>query len=211
MPQKQVIIKNFLEAIKAHADAAKENQESFGKLAQDVEGFPRKVESALSAADSVPTDSSGFSTKVREWIKTIKKRAVKLWNTIWQMIKGLFTKLVDILSAALARLRRISLCFSPLWGFSMHFEFDPGETHGGYQNSDKYTALHDKLAGFEGVWQLIHVKCSTLLANLEFAQTFTEMSEPQSVDILLEEAAITVSDDPLIECLHAYYRGEVLS
>ncbi|EJF65008.1 hypothetical protein DICSQDRAFT_166070 [Dichomitus squalens LYAD-421 SS1] len=210
MPQKKAVIESFLQAIKAHAEAAKENQESFSKLAEDVEGFPRKVESALSAADSVPTVSSGFSGKVWEWIRKVKEWAVKLWTTIWQMIEGLFTKLVSILTTALARLRRISFRFSP-WGPSIHFDFVPGGAPRGHQKKDNYTALHDKLAGFESVWQLIHVKCSTLTANLEFAQTFPEMSEPQSVDILLEEAATAVLDDPLIECLHAYYRGEVLA
>ena len=36
------------------------------------------------------------------------------------------------------------------------------------QNGENYTVLHDKLAGFEGVWQLIHIKCSQLIESLEF-------------------------------------------
>ena len=36
------------------------------------------------------------------------------------------------------------------------------------QSEDNYTVLHDKLAGFEGVWQLIHIKCSQLIESLEF-------------------------------------------
>ena len=33
--------------------------------------------------------------------------------------------------------------------------------------------LQDKLTGFESAWQLVHLKCSQLLADVELAQTFT--------------------------------------
>ena len=38
---------------------------------------------------------------------------------------------------------------------------------------DNYNMLQDKLTGFESAWQLVHLKCSQLLADVELAQTFT--------------------------------------
>lgn len=39
--------------------------------------------------------------------------------------------------------------------------------------TDNYNMLQEKLTGFESAWQLVHLKCSQLLADVELAQSFT--------------------------------------
>ncbi|TBU31627.1 hypothetical protein BD311DRAFT_752136 [Dichomitus squalens] len=207
IPEKKEMIKLFLEAIGAHMEAAKENMESFSELARDVEAFPHRVASAVRTANSPWTGSSGFFVKIEEWVE-------QLWNSIWQMIAGLFSKLAHVLDAALARLQRISISFCgasvDVW-FQRDYDYirqDLIEKQRERELQDNYNILHDKLSGFEGAWHLVHVKCSQLLADLELAQSFTETNVPRAVDTNLAAAAAAALDDSLIECLRAYSKGE---
>ncbi|KAM5533207.1 hypothetical protein V8D89_013163 [Ganoderma adspersum] len=208
LPEKKEMIRLFLEAIGAHLEAAKENMDGFSQLARDVEAFPPKVARVIRIANTTSWGEGLFGT--------VRAGTEKLWNSIWQMLTGLLTNLAYVLDAALARLGRISFSFC---GGSIDFWINP---YGSLRDelkphrpidsepTDNYNMLQDKLTGFESAWQLVHLKCSQLLADVTLAQTFTtgDLPVPQAVDTHLEAAAVTALDESLIECLRAYSKGE---
>ncbi|KAI1795535.1 hypothetical protein LXA43DRAFT_990958 [Ganoderma leucocontextum] len=208
LPEKKEMIRLFLEAIGVHLEAAKENMDGFSQLARDVEAFPPKVARVIRIANITSWGEDLFGM--------VCAGIEKLWNSIWQMLTGLLTNLAYVLDAALARLGRVSFSYC---GGSIDFWINP---YGSLREElkpyrpiksepvDNYDMLQDKLTGFESAWQLVHLKCSQLLADVELAQSFSnsDLPIPQAVDTHLEAAAATALDESLIECLRAYSKSE---